>query len=244
MKRKGIVCVFSAVVVTAFAVTAHGDIYFTFEQDELYAKATFAQDGENLLVTLENISTFDVMAPEQILTAVYFNIPDVTLTPVRAVLSTGSVVRWPVSGNGLDPNGEVGAEYGFRDDLTTVPSGARMVISAVGLDDLVGPHHLFPGGKLWGPPSDAPDGLGYGLLSAGDDQGTGNHMVTGDVPLIDNGVIFTLSGLPTDDFVLEDSVDLVMFNYGTSFNPIPAPGAVLLGAIGLGLIGWVKWRDS
>ena len=124
-----------------------------------------------------------------------------------------------------------------------------MVISAAGLDDLVGPGDLFPGGNLWGPPSTAPDGLGYGTLSVGDDPSSGNGMVTGGIPLISfdplqglaPGVVFELSGLP-QDFVLEGNVGDVMFNYGTAFAPIPAPGAVVLGAIGLTLIGWVRRR--
>lgn len=223
-----------------FVGAARGDISFTFTQGDLAAQVTFDQVGTDLIVTLENISTFDVMAPEQILTAVYFDIPDVTLTPVRAVLSDGSVVRWPVSGDGTDSSGEVGGEYGFLDGLTTVPSDASMVISAVGLDDLIGPGLLFPGEGLWGPPSEAPDGLGYGLLSLGDDQTTGNGMVTGDVPLVDYGVVFTLS--LSESFDLESNDWRVMFNYGTEFNPIPAPGALVLGAIGLWSIGLIRRR--
>ena len=129
------------------------------------------------------------------------------------------------------------------DGVPGVPSGATHVISAVGLDDLIGATSLFPGGSLWGPPSDAPNGLGYGIVSAADDLSIGNKKVTGEVPLVQDGVVFTLSGL-SDDFVLEGSISDVMFNYGTEFNPVPAPGACALGALGLGMIGWYRRRPA
>jgi hypothetical protein len=80
-------------------------------------------------------------------------------------------------------------------------------------------------------------------VSATDDLTFGNSKVTGAVPLVQDGVVFTLSGLP-DDFVLEGSISDVMFNYGTGFNPVPAPGACALGVLGLGLVGWCRRRFS
>ena len=65
--------------------------------------------------------------------------------------------------------------------------------------------------------------------------------MTGEVPLIRNGVVFTLSGLSAG-YDLEGNLGRVEFNYGTDFSPTPAPGAVLLGMMGLGMVGWMERR--
>lgn len=233
MKRKQL-SLGAVILVLTLGMVAYGDISFSFSDMGLglAADVTFAQDGENLVITLENTSTYDVLAPQQVLTGVFFDLATVTLTPVSVVLANGSFVLFPVSGDGTDSSGEIGGEYGFRDDLTGTSTG-ELVISAVGMDDLVGKKDLFPGETLWDP--DSPNGLGYGIVSVGDDATVGNTPVTGSVPLVNNGVVFTLSGLPTG-FDLDGSVSNVSFNYGTGLNSIiPAPGALLLGMIGLGL---------
>ncbi len=215
-------------------------VFNDFQQDPLAAQATFYTDGSNLLVALENTSAYDVLAPEDVLTGVFFTIDNLganTLVPERAVLYDGSVVLFAVSGDGTDSNGEIGREYAFRDDLTGVPSGATMVIAGVGLNDILGPHGLFPGENLWG----GPDGLGYGILSAGDDPANGNVRVTGGVPLVSTGVLFELSGLP-DGFTLEGNVRDVMYNYGTAFNSVPDPSSGLLIMLGLTVVGCRKRR--
>ena len=221
------------------AAAAVGDISRTYSDGELLARATFATDGGNLLVTLENISPFDVTAPEQVLTAVYFDLADgVELTPVMAVLSSGSEVLFPVEGDGLDSQGEIGGEYAYRDDLTCGPSSR--VIAASGLDDTLGPKHLFPGTGLWHPVS--PNGLGYGLVSLGDNPTEGNAKVTGMVPLVQNGVVFTLTGLPAN-YDLAANLQNIEFNYGTEFSPTPVPGALVMGVMGMALIGWRTRRE-
>lgn len=231
--RPGYLVSIAFLVVVSLCGSVAADISFTYTSGNLAARATFGRDGTDLLVTLENISTYDVMLPVEILTGVYFDLGGVTLTPVSVVLTDGSVVLFPVvdGSDGLDENDELGGEYAFRDDLTSAP--ASIVMASAGLDDRLGPPHLFPGGSLWTP--DSPDGLGYGLTSAGDDSGTGNSKVTGEVPLVQNGVVFRLSGLPEVGFSVED-IHNVEFNYGTEFNPTPVPGAALLGMIGLGLV--------
>jgi hypothetical protein len=108
---------------------------------------------------------------------------------------------------------------------------------------------MFPGTDLQPPPN--PDGLQYGLTSAGDDTATGNAKVTGSQALIKNSVIFTLGGLPTG-FKLTD-ISNVNFQYGTALdeghfpgergigpNEVPIPAAAWL--LGTGLFGLVGVR--
>ena len=80
-------------------------------------------------------------------------------------------------------------------------------------------------------------GLEYGLTSVGDDPTTGNAPVTGKNALIQNEVIFTLSGLP-DGFDPSLRISGVRWQYGTSLDephlPEPASAAlVLCGAVAL-----------
>ena len=244
------------VVIVGFTAAARADLVYTQTIGELSARVTFAQDADNLdnlLVTLENISPYDVVRPSQLLTGVFFNITGATLTTERAVLTDGSVVRFGYMADyeplgdptdGLDSNYEVGGEWGYRSDLAEglIFTGATHVIASAGLEDLVGVDHLFPGEDIDSPLS--PNGLNYGILSEGDDWTTGNTPVTGTEPLIDNGVIFTLSGLGGGVFDVKSNITDIAFNYGTDLNVVPAPPAALLGLVGLALVGWVKRKVS
>jgi hypothetical protein len=250
MKAKHLSSGLALAAVLAITPVTHGDFSFTQAWGDLLAKVTFAQDGGNLVVTLENISEFDVWNPADVLTAVFFNISGVTLTPVSAALADGSTIVFPLAADlpaaqadGLDINDEFGGEWGYRSDLAAglIPTGATHVIAAVGLEDLVGPPHLFPGYDLDQP--DSPDGINYGILSKGDVTSTGTPNVTGTEPLIWYGAVFTLSGLP-ESFDLENNISAIAFNYGTDLNVIPAPPAALLGVLGLALVGWVTRRAS
>jgi hypothetical protein len=63
---------------------------------------------------------------------------------------------------------------------------------------------------------------------------TGNAAVTGSIPLIQNAVVFTLSGLP-EGFDPTASIQNISFQYGTALTdpnlPTPAPtsGVIALG---------------
>ncbi len=224
--------------ITCAAPMLHAGVVFQFANGTQAARATFTQSGNSLFVTLDNTSTFDVRAPEDVLTGLFFNIHGLgadSLTPQRATLGVGSIVAFPKSGDGTDANGEIGGEYGFRSDLFVGRSGATMAISGVGLGDLIGPPHLFPGENLSGPRSGSPAGIGYGLLSSGDDLDSGNRPVTGKSPLIYGQVIFELAGLP-EDFVLDANVADVLFNYGSDLNPVPEPTTLVLTTIGMVLV--------
>ena len=84
------------------------------------------------------------------------------------------------------------------------------------------------------------NGINFGILAAG---GLPTHPKLNDTePLIQNAVDIRLTGLD-DDFDLTYIGD-VLFNYGTDFNPIPAPGAALLAMIGIVMTQRVRRNRS
>lgn len=199
----------------------------------LSATATFTTSGSNLIVTLTNTSTVAVPDPAAILTAVFFTLGgNPTLTRVSAILGPGSTVLYgPTNG------GNVGGEWAYISGLSGAPLGASSGISSTGMN-------LFGSGNFNGPNLQGPasvDGLQYGILSAGGNNG-GNAAVTGKFALIQNQVIFTLTGLPTG-YSLTGNVTNVNFQYGTALTepnnpgrtPVPEPGSLVL--LGTGLLG-------
>ncbi|MBX3402648.1 MAG: hypothetical protein KF699_04460 [Phycisphaeraceae bacterium] len=218
------------IAVAGAAANASADVTARGGASSLDATVIFQRSGSDLMVTLLNSSSADVLSPEDVLTGVFFNIsgPTVPLVAQSAALSEGSMVRWGDSEMG----GGVGGEWAFRAGLSGAPGGATYGISAAGLG-LFGPHDAFPGANLFG--QNGPQGLDYGLLSAGDNPLTGNTPVTGQFPLIQSGVVFTLSGLP-EDFEL-GAIGNVWVQYGTSLSEpsyvvpiisVPAPGAAVM----------------
>ncbi len=234
MKKTLFACsmfLFFLIAVSALATP----ITFTGSSGNLAASANFSVVGGNLQVILTNTSSADVLVPSDILTAVFFTVAgNPALTPVSALLSGGSIVIY-----GSQPaGGNVGGEWAYANGLAGAPGGADEGISSSGFG-LFGPPNLFPGPDLNPPVS--PDGVNYGLLSAGDNTATGNTGVTGN-PLIKNQVTFTLSGLP-GGFNPFTGITNVSFQYGTALTepnvgappPVPEPATMLL--LGSGLLG-------
>ena len=156
-------------------------------------------------VILTNTGSGDVLVPTGVLTAVFFDVNGVgSLTPLSALMTGGSTVNFGTSG-------DVGGEWAYKSGLSGAPGGATEGISSTGLG-LFGPSSRFPGANLQGP--DSPDGLQYGLASAGDVTTTGNTPVTTGNTLIKNQVTFLLSGLPSSTFPLD--ISNVVFQYGTN----------------------------
>src|SRR5262249_52318516 len=139
------------------------------------------------------------------------------------VLGAGSVVLFGTS----DPGGVVGGEFAYREALAGAPHGAAYGVSSPGVG-LFGPADVFPGSNPFGPAS--PNGLEYGIVSAGDDPTTGNTPVTGSEPLIKNRVIVTLSGLPAGFDLTR--IGNVSFQYGTALTEpnlqTPTPASISL----------------
>ena len=210
------------------------------------ASASFENNGGDLVVTLTNTSTADVMTPTDILTALFFNLASSPpLTPGSAVLGPGvAVVHAPTgAGGATDPGGGVGGEWAFRSGISaSTPGGGDYGISAVGLG-LFSKFDRFRGTSLDAP--EALNGLNYGITSAGDDLTTGNNIVSAEdplVPLIQNSVVFTLGGLPTELVLSSDHVTGVTFLYGTDIHGatlVPEPSPLMAwSSIGLMLAGY------
>jgi hypothetical protein len=206
-----------------FTVGSAQAFTFTATSGSHAASADFVQNGSNLQLTLTNTSTADVLDPTDVLTAVFFDIKNSpTLTPVSAVLANGSTVLFPdpsFAPSGTDPGGVVGGEWAYKNGLSGAPGSAKQGVSSTGLN-LFGPGDLFPGSNLQGPVS--PDGIQYGITSAGDNPATGNTPVTGANALIKNSVVFTLSGMP--EGCTTNDISNVWFQYGTALTDPSFPG--------------------
>jgi hypothetical protein len=173
------------------------------------ASVTFEVVGGNLQVTLSNTSAADTFVPTDVLTGVFFNVTgNPALGRISGLLSGGSTVFYDADGQPVA--GVIGGEWAYLNGLNQY--GANSGISSSGLG-IFGPGNRFPGTDLEDPAS--PDGLQYGLLTAGDLAGTGNGGITGSGGLIKNSVVFTLSGFSG---LTEADISAVTFQYGTSLD--------------------------
>ena len=211
-------------------------ITFVGSSGSLTASATFSTSGTNLIITLSNISMADVMAPSDILTALFWNGGPAGLGRGSVVINAGGTVLF----GGTDPGGVVGGEWVYKSGLSGAPAGSGLSSAGFGW---FGPGDVFPGSNLQGPVS--PDGVQYGLTSKGDNPLTGNAPVIGDNALIQYSIVATLTGLPVG-FDPSTSITDVWFQYGTAPDEpgfgsnVPEPA--LMGAVGVALLGLGAFR--
>ena len=238
------------VVIVRFMIPADSlaqSFTFSGSSGDMNASVTFAQVGTNLVVTLTNTSTNDVLLQPSILTSVFFTLAgDPALSRISAQLGFGSIVLFDTP----PPGGVVGGEWAYVNHLAGAPYGADEGISSAGFG-LFGSGDLFPGSNLDGPA--APNGVNYGITSAGDNPLTGQSAVTGsNGPLIKNSVVFTLA-FNTNYVLNVDSISQVNFQYGTALMPtdpnipgvtIPEPGAFTLAAAGILLLVIVSRQQA
>jgi len=228
---------------------------FTFSSGTQSASAVFDITSGNLTITLTNTSGSDAMIPVDILTGIFFDLQagnDPLLTRVSASLAgTSSVIfapAAPVSGSvptsGTGTNG-LGGEWAYREVNGGLNYGSDSGISSAGLGSFAPADRFRTDSNLQGP--DDPDGLQYGITTAGDSSATGNNAVTGDFALIKNSVVFEFSGLPVG-YDLASMNEKVTFQYGTNytephFDGVPNPAAFLMLGGGLaGLVGLRRFR--
>jgi len=225
----------AAAVALCAGSVASAAVTFSGSSGSKAASVSFDVVGSNLIVILTNTSTADVMVPVDVLTGVFFNVggSTVNFSRLSAVLNAGSFVT---NGGTTDPGNAVGGEWAALNNLSGGPGSRKYGISSSGLG-LFGPGDRFPGSDLSPPAS--PDGLQYGITSAGDNAATGNGGVM--TPLIKNSVKFTLGNASGFDL---GRIGNVWFQYGTDLSEpgyegnIPSPGSLAL----LGLAGVVAGR--
>lgn len=250
VNREYLVGLVGAMFLTLGALPANGDVSFGFAQGALSANATFSASGDLLTVILSNTATDDVANPGQVLTGLFFDIDGYVgeLTAVSALLTdlSGTPVLFGAGlGNtGLGYNdyagaGDIGVEAGYDRGAATLGPVGDHAIGTVGMGDFLGADDRFDmndAHNIQGPLS--PNGIEYGIVNS-TYTGGGNAPINGPNALLVSPVLYSFSGFSGFS---ESDIGNVGFNYGTDFNPIPAPGSAVLGLLGFAAFGWVKRR--
>lgn len=246
------------VLALVWAGTGRADITFSGSGSDglnpantLQAQVTFSVSGNELVIDLTNTATFKTLDPQDVLTAVYFDISGKpTLTNPTAVVGPGSkLFETPSQTTLTAPSSLMLASTPGGWDYETGSTGSVSQYYGFGTAGL----DRFAGGT-----------------SSGGNGGPGNYGIAQNVtytsfsgylkndkkssdltPLVSNTIQFTLTGLPTG-FNLS-SISDVRFQYGTSNSEpsfagipqvqlqsvVPEPSTLVVAALGaLGFIGY------
>jgi len=219
-----------SLVVSMHAVAA--PVLFSGSSGGLSATVSFDIVGSQLQVVLANTSTGDVLVPSDVLTAVFFNIAGNPLLIRDSAISGGPTYLGftNVSGAGA----VVGGEWAYLNGLSQYSANAGLSSSGLGI---FGPGDRFPGTNLSGPTS--PNGLQYGLASAGDNPATGNAGVLAE-ELTKASVNLLLTPMSPLDL---SAIGNVTFQYGgalseghfsgTAARTVPEPATIGLAGLAL-----------
>ena len=186
----------------------------------LSASVAFTIDSSGLLrMTLANTGA-NAVAPSDVLTCVFFHF-DGILSPVSASLEGSTILH------GATPwDGNVGGEWGYAAGLKGAPGDATQGVSAAGLG-LFG-HANFGGEALFTPPPGLQlGGLDAGLVSSLQTDVGSNQKIL-KMPLIQDHVVFTFTGMLPAGFDPALDIRNVSFQYGTDLRLTNLPGQLLL----------------
>jgi hypothetical protein len=232
--------VVTVVAIAAISTVVHGQTFTAHGPGDdpgetLAASATFSVSNLDLVVTLSNISTYDPMVANDILTGIFFSINgDPKLIPESAQVAPGSSVIDHSLPAGF--TGDVGSQWAYRNDLVGAPNGTDEGISTTSLR-WFGPRDLFSTKKIKGFGSFG--GISFGLTTLNDLPGNDRGGLKNQA-VIQNSVVFTFAGLP-ENFSLSD-ISHVTFQYSTDLrapeletmmNGVPEPPTIVLVAAGL-----------
>jgi len=222
----------SALSVVVSMHTAATPVLFSGSSGGLSATVSFDIVGSQLQVVLSNTSIGDVLVPSDVLTAVFFNIAGNPLLTRNSAISGGSTYVGPTNVSGAGT--VVGGEWAYLTGLSQYSANSGISSSGLGI---FGPADRFPGANLSGP--ETPNGLEYGLASAGDNPVTGNGGILGE-ELTRSSVHFLLTSASPFDL---STISNVTFQYGsalseghfsgTTVRSVPEPDTLALAGLAL-----------
>lgn len=208
---------------------SRASVSFTGTDGTRVATAAFSSSGNDLIIVLTNPAMSDAMKQIDILSALFFDLDTPGPLTLQSAVASGAlgVYQQNSTANSVangsltsfsvpnlaapgSTNGGPGAFQGgwqFREDMGGL-SGVSQT-RGLGTNGL----GVFNGGEV-----KLTDNLDFGLTSAGDDETTSQAKQLFNMPLVQDSITFTLSGLPTGFVLDETTVSNVRFQYGTSLS--------------------------